>query len=178
MIRTRLAWAMVPLFLMATAIMAEEKEKAKTDKLHPLARAMMRIERFRGALEQLDLSAEQKETLKKIHEELGPKMKAIFDKLREVLSEEQRHAAEEARNAAKAAGKKGRAMFEAIEAAVKLTDAQKEQLAKFAPELVAVHKEAAQKVMGVLTPEQQSKLKEKLHPAGKKEHKHETTQRK
>jgi Spy/CpxP family protein refolding chaperone len=167
MSRIRVVLAMVVVLLVATAVMAAEGEKAKADKLHPLASAMVRIEKFHNALEQLDLSAEQKEKLKTIHDEFGPKMKAVFEKAHEVLSEDQRKAAEEAMKTAKAAGKKGRAVFEAVEAAVKPTDEQKEKLAKFVPEVLAVHKEAAKAAMGVLTPEQQSKLKEKLRPAGK-----------
>jgi Spy/CpxP family protein refolding chaperone len=135
---------------------------------------MMRIERFHSALAQLDLSAEQKESLAKIHEKYAPKWQAVSDKAHEALTEEQRKAAEEARKAAKAAGKTGRAVFEACEAAVKPTDEQKEKLAKLAPELLAVHKEAAKEVMGILTPEQQSKLKEKLQPGGKKKNEQET----
>jgi Spy/CpxP family protein refolding chaperone len=179
MSRIRVVLAMVAVLLVATAVMAAEGEK-KADKLHPLASAMMRMERFHNALEQLDLSAEQKEKLKTIHEEFGPKMKAVFEKIHEALSEEQRKAAEEAMKTAKAAGKKGRALFAEIEAAVKPTDEQKEKMAKFAPEVVALHKEAAKAVMGVLTPEQQNTLKEKLRPAGKgkKEHKHESTETK
>jgi len=159
---------MVVALLAATVVMAQEKEKAKGQRMDPFPRAMMRIERFNSALEQLDLSAEQKEKVAKIHEKYGPKMKAVVGKAHEVFSEEQRKASEEAKKAAKAAGKTGRAVFEACEAAVKPTDEQKEKLAKLAPDLVAVHKEAAKEVMGVLTPEQQNRLKEKLRPGGKK----------
>ena len=71
---------------------------------------------------------------------------------------------------AKDSGKteKDRAYYEAIEAAVKLTDAQKEQLTKIDPDLRALFKEASKKVMDVLTPEQQAKLKEKLPQPKKK----------
>jgi Spy/CpxP family protein refolding chaperone len=168
MVRIRVVLAMAVALLAATVVMAQEKEKAKGDRMHPFARAMMRIERFRSTLEELDLSAEQKEKLKKIHEKYGPKIKAVYDKAHEVLTEEQRKAAEEAKKAAKAAGKTGRAVFEACQAAVKPTDEQKEKMAQLAPEIVAVHKEAAKEAMGVLTPEQQNKLKEKLRPARKK----------
>ncbi len=166
MTRIRVVLAMVGVLLVAGAVMAAEEKKA--DRLNPLARAMMRIERFRDAVEQLDLTADQKEKFKAIHEEYAPKMKALMEKIHGVLTEDQKKALEEARKEAKAAGKKGRAMFEACEAAVKPTDEQKEKLAAFAPDVIALHKEAAKKVMEVLTPEQQSKLKEKLRPAGKK----------
>jgi Spy/CpxP family protein refolding chaperone len=179
MTRIRVVLAMVGVLLAAAAVMAAEGEKPKKDKLHPLAQAMLRMERFHEALEQVGLTDEQKEKMKAIHEEFAPKMKELIEKIHGVFTDDQKKALEEARNAAKAAGKKGRAMFEACEAAVKPTDEQKEKLAAAAPEVVALHKEAVKKVMDILTPEQQGKLKEKLHPGGKKkEHKHETTETK
>jgi Spy/CpxP family protein refolding chaperone len=167
MTRIRVVLAVVGVLLVARAVVAAEGEK-KADKLHPLAQAMMRVERFHNAVEQLDLTADQKDKLKAIHEEFAPKMKELMEKAHAVFTDDQKKALKEARDAAKAAGKKGRAVFEACQAAVKPTDEQKEKLAAFAPEVVALHKEAREKVMNILTAEQQSTLKEKLRPAGKK----------
>ena len=178
----RIVFAMAISLLIATAVVAAEKpkEKGKSGKLTPTAQALLRIERFRGALQQLDFTDEQKANLEKVRDEYEPKLKDIHGKIEAILTEDQKTAGEAAMKTAKDAGKseKDRAYYEAIEAAIKLTDAQKEQLAKVDPELVALHKEAAKKVMDTLTPEQQGKLKEKLHPAGKKEHKHETKETK
>jgi len=169
----RIVLAMAIALSIATVVIAQEKPKGtgKAGRLSPTAQAMLRIERLREALEGLDLTAEQKEKLGKIREELGPKMKEVFGKLRDILTEEQRSAAEESAKKAKEAGKKGRELFEAVESSIKLTDEQKEKMDKLAPEILAVQKEMVKQLMGVLTPEQQGKIKEKMQPGGKKERK-------
>jgi len=172
----RIALAMTFALLIAACAVAAEKPKDKgKSKLTPTAQALLRIERFREAVKQLEFTDEQGQKLEKVRDEYEPKLKEIMGKIEGLFTDEQKTAGEAAIEKAKDSGKseKDRAYYEAIEAAVKLTDAQKEQLAKIDPELTALHKEAAKKVMEVLTPDQRSKLKEKLHPAGKKEHKHE-----
>ncbi len=169
-VRTVLAMAFA-LWIATCAVAAETpKEKGKGPRLTPTARAFLRIERFRDAVKHLDLTDEQKEKLGKVRDEYEPKLQELQDKVAAILTEDQKTAGEAAMKAAKDSGKseKDRAYYGAIEAAVKLTDAQKEQLAKIDPELTALFKEASRKVMDVLTPEQQEKLKEKLRPAGKK----------
>ena len=156
--------------LLATAAVAQEKPKRKgrRSKLGPTTQAVIRIDRLRTALEELDLSEAQKEELKGLREKLGPKFKEIFDKMQEVLTEEQKAAGEEAMEEAKASGKKGREFFQAIEAALKLTAEQKEKMDKLAPEIAAVQKEMMKEIRGILTPEQQEKLKAKMRPPRKK----------
>jgi Spy/CpxP family protein refolding chaperone len=156
--------------LIATAVVAQEKPKKKgrRGKLSPTTQAVVRIDRLRHALEELDLTEAQKEDLKKLHEEFGPKMKAIFEKMQEVLTEEQKAAGEEAMKEAKESGKKGREFFQAIEASLKLTGEQKEKMDKLAPEISAVQKEMMKEIRGILTPEQQEKLKEKMQSPRKK----------
>ena len=149
--------------LAATVVMAQEKEKGKgRTRLSPVGMAMLRIERFHEALEQLGLTDEQKEKIKKIREENAPKLKEIHAKMRDVLTDEQKKTLDEQMKSAKESGKKGRAMIQSVEASLNLTDEQKEKLAKIAPEIRAVHEEAVQKVKEVLTPEQQTKLDESL----------------
>jgi len=169
----RIVLALVIALSIAAAAVAQEKPKGKgkAARLSPTAQAMLRIDRLREALEGLDLTAEQKEKVGKIREELRPKMKEVFGKLRDILTEEQRNAAEESMKKAKEAGKKGREFLETVESSLKLTDEQKEKMAKLAPEILAVQKEMMKQVMRVLTPEQQAKIKEKMQPGGKKERK-------
>jgi len=156
--------------LVAAVAVAQEKpkERGKAARLSSTARALLRFDRLRTAIESLDLTAEQKEKLGKVREEFGPKMKSLYDKLGESLTEDQRKAGEEAMKQAKDAGKKGREFFESLEAALKLTPEQKEKMAKSDPEIAALYKEHLGKVMEVLTPEQQAKVKEKLEVRGKK----------
>jgi Spy/CpxP family protein refolding chaperone len=166
----RIVVAVAMAFLVVAMAVAQEKpkEQGRAARLSSTARAFLRFDRLRTAIEGLDLSAEQKEKLGKVREEFGPKMKALHDKLAETLTEDQRKAGEEAMKEAKDAGKKGREFFESLEAALKLTPEQKEKLAKFDPEIAELYKEHLGKVMEVLTPEQQSKVKERLEARGRK----------
>ena len=122
-------------------------------------------------MEQLDLCADQKEKLTAIREKLAPKMKEVWGKGREILSEEQASAAGEAIKQAREAGKKGEAVIEAVQSAMKLTGDQKEKLLKIEQESLAIQKEGIKEIMGILTPEQQEKLRTKMWPERKKDHK-------
>jgi len=160
--------AIVALLLAAPSVAAERpKGKGKAPQLSPTAQAMLRMERLRETLDELDLTAEQKERLGKVREEFGPKMKAIFEKIEEVLTEEQRSAAEEAMKQAKEADKKGRELFAAIEAAIKLTDEQKEKMDAIAPEIRDVQREMMKVIRGILTPEQRENLTKRMQPQPK-----------
>ena len=163
--------ALAPALLLAVSLVAEEgqKEKRKSGRLTPTSQAMLRMNTLRQAVEALDLTEEQKDKLSKIREELGPKMKEAFGKVLEILTEEQRTTGEESMRKNRDAGLEGRAFFEAVEASLKLTDEQKEKMAKIDQEVLrSVVNEMTQKTLGVLTAEQQEKVKAKLSPAGKK----------
>jgi Spy/CpxP family protein refolding chaperone len=144
------------------------KEKAKAPRLSPAAQAMLRMETLRTALESLDLTAEQKEKLGKVREELGPKMKEAFEKMRDILDEEQRKTVQETAKKAQEAGKKGAAFFRAVESSLKLTDEQTQKMNKAGQEIAALQKQMMKGVMGVLTPEQREKIKEKMAAPAKK----------
>jgi Spy/CpxP family protein refolding chaperone len=154
----------------ATAAVAQEKPKAKGKgaKLTSTSQAVVRMDKLRETLEGMDLSAEQKEKLTALRDKYGARAGEVLGKIRDALTEEQRTAAEEAMKKAREAGKKGRDAMLEIEAAVKLTDAQKEQLAKIDPEIAALHKEVMKDIMGILSAEQKQQLKEKMSAGAKK----------
>lgn len=153
--------------LIAVPATAQDKPKRKPTKLSAAAQAMLRMSQLWENLKKLELTGEQKEKLKAIHEETGPKMKAILEKMKGIVTEEQRAAVEEAAKKAKEAGKEGRALFVAVESSIQLTDEQKEKLDKVAPEIRAVQRQMMKGIMGILTPEQQEKMK-KMRPTRKK----------
>ena len=168
----RIVLAMVVALSIAAAAVAQDsekaKEKAKAARLSPAAQAMLRIERLREAVESLDLTAEQKEQLQKVRQDLGPKMTEVVKKVRDLLTEEQRKTVEEVAKKAQEAGKKGAEVFRAVESSVKLTDEQTEKLNKVGQEIAALQKQMMKGVMGVLTPEQREKIKEKMAAPAKK----------
>ena len=166
----RSALVLAAALLIATAVAAQEKPKKKgrRGKISPTTQAVIRMDKLRTVLEELDLTEEQKEEMHKLREKLGPKFKEIFGKMQDVLTEEQKVAGEEAMNKAKESGKNGRQLFQAIEASLKLTDEQKEKMDKLAPQIAALQKEMMKVIRGILTPEQQEKLKAKMRPPRKK----------
>ncbi len=105
-------------------------------------------------LKGLTLTDEQKAKVKEVGKEYRPKFKAALDS---VLTDEQKKAREDAVNAAKADGKKGREVVKAGAQAVKLTDEQK---AKMKEVVKPLNKEVRQKLMAILTPEQQAQVKQ------------------
>lgn len=129
---------------------------------------MLTLERVRSALEQLDLSDEQKEKLKAIREKAGPRMKEVWEKTRAILNEGQIQAAGESLKQARDAGKKGPAVIESLLSALKLTDEQKEKLLKLEQESLAIQREVTKEIVGVLSPEQREKFQAKMRPDRKK----------
>jgi Spy/CpxP family protein refolding chaperone len=168
-VRIMLALAIGLLIAFPAAAQEKPKKRGKQWKLTPTSQIMLRMGKLREVIEELDLTAEQEGQLEKIREELGPKMREVFGKMRELLTKDQRSAAETAMKEAQESGKEGRQFFVAIESAIKLTDEQKEQMAKIHEELVPIHRQMMRKVRGILTPEQQEKVKAKMRPNVKKE---------
>ena len=119
-------------------------------------------------MEKLDLNTEQEAKAAKVREELGPKMMATFEKLQEILTDEQSEAIKEASKKARDAGKKDRALFQAIEASIKLTDEQKEKKAKVDKQLVRLQRQMMKQLRGILTDEQKKTLAKEMAPKRKK----------
>lgn len=168
----RIMLALAVALSIAIPLSAQEKKaaKGKRAKLSPMARVLLRMDKFHTALEGLDLTAEQKEKLgKMIREELAPKLGDAIGKFRDILTEEQRTTVGESFRKAREAGKEGNDLILAIESSLTLTDEEKQKTDKVRQELAQFHREMAKKVMGILTPEQKGKMKKKMAPQGRKQ---------
>jgi len=149
--------------LMTAPLSAQQKQKkGARNRLSAPARALARIDKLHKSMEGMELSDDQKEAVKKIHEELGPKMKETLESLKEILTEEQQEAVKQAAEKAKDAGKKGWAFFKAVDAAVKPTDSQKTKLEEVGKKLDTLQKAVTKKIMALLTAEQKETLKKKM----------------
>lgn len=104
---------------------------------------------------------EQKAKIEAMNKEYAPKFRALAKKGSDALTAEQRSARREAMQKGKEAGKKGKELQSQVEAAMKLTDAQKEQLAKVKEETMKLRQEMEGKVVALLTPEQKAELPKK-----------------
>ena len=125
---------------------------------------MLRIDHFKSAVEGLDLSADQKEKLGKIRDDLETKRQAIHEKLAAVLSDDQKQIAKDTMESAKQSGKKGREFYQSLEASLKLTDEQKQKMEPIGKELQSLATDIEKQVMEVLTPEQKEKLQQEMGP--------------
>ena len=107
------------------------------------------------------MTPEQKAKWEAVRKEYEPKFKGA-DKMESILTEEQKKARDEAFKMAAAAGKYGKEMWDAAQAAMKLTDEQKAKLSDAQKEVGALYKEMTEKITAFLTPEQKEKLRSPL----------------
>src|SRR5208282_1887325 len=142
------------------------KEQNKGAKLSLLAQTMLRIDRIKSAVEGLDLSDDQKEQLGKVRDGFEPKREAIQEKVAEVLTEDQKQNVKDAMESAQQSGKKGRELYQSLEASVKLTDEQKQKIEPIGKELQSLVNETMKQVREILTLEQKAKLQETLAAGG------------
>jgi Spy/CpxP family protein refolding chaperone len=114
-----------------------------------------RVERVKD----LKLTDDQKAKLADLKKAYAPKLKELSGTLDKVLTADQKKARDEAIKAAREAHKRGPEVRESIQAAMKLTDAQKAKLAEGRKAMGTLNKEIGAKVNKILTPEQQDVLK-------------------
>ncbi len=110
-------------------------------------------------LAKVNLTAEQKEKIKAVAKELAPKRAELGKKMQAILTDEQKAAKTDALKQAKADGKSPKETRALVEAAVKLTDEQKAKMAEVHKQMEVLSKELREKIMPILTPEQQEQLK-------------------
>lgn len=145
------ALALVVTLLIANPVGAAPKKKAGSDGGIPYFQA---IERY---LKPVTLTEEQKTKLTALKKEYEPKLKEVYAK-QNVLTPEQKKAGDEAKKAAQAAGKKGNDVKEAVAAAVKETDAQKDQEKEAKKCRTAVENEMHKKIVALLTDDQKAQI--------------------
>jgi hypothetical protein len=104
---------------------------------------------------QVTLTADQQAKLDELKKEYGPKLKDAYKAFDSSLSAEQKKARTDAMKAAREAGKRGPEAMKDAQEAMKLTDDQKTKQTA----MRSVSKEARDKVMALLTPEQKEQLK-------------------
>ena len=107
---------------------------------------------FPDFFKNLNLTDQQKAKLADLRKEYEPKFKANHEKMESILTPQQKKARDEAVKAAFAAGKKGKEMFDAIGAAMKLTDDQKAKMAEAWKQTGALFKEFGEKFAHLLDP--------------------------
>ena len=145
------------LFLLAFAVItptfADDKaDKAKAKKKKPAAVAI-------NVPKSIKLNEDQRAKLAALNKELGPKLAACRKEAAGIITADQRKARATAFKEAKAAGKKGKELREAAEAAVNVSEDQKTKLAECKKAMGALQKEVRAGLAGILTDEQKAQLK-------------------
>ena len=151
--------------LLASSLAAADRQKKGKGKKGRAQRKPTVI-RFLPDEVKESLTDEQKEEVAKLDKEFGPKLAELEKKRRSILTPEQIKAQTEARKAATEAGKKGKEMFAAIAAALKLSDEQKKEMDAHKKENDALQKVVREKVLALLTDDQKAKIPKR--GAGKK----------
>ena len=146
--------------LLATAVLAADQEKAQEGGQHRRP-AGGGFDVFR-ILQGLDLSADQKAKLEDLKKELGPKLKEASQKAESILTDDQKKARADAWKAGQEAGKSMEDLRQAVEEALKLTDDQKAKMADARTAMGEVMKEAREKMLEILTPEQKEQVQKKM----------------
>jgi Spy/CpxP family protein refolding chaperone len=160
----RMVLTLALVLMMASHLMAAGKQKKKEGAKRERGAA---TEALGGMLQGLNLSAEQKEKVDAIVKEYEPKLAEARKKMDSILTEEQRKARAAAMKEAMAAGKTGGEAFAAAQAAMNLSAEQKAKMAEVRKEMAPIQQELREKVLAVLTPEQQEQVKAKLQQARK-----------
>ncbi|GAB4159668.1 MAG: hypothetical protein Tsb009_36960 [Planctomycetaceae bacterium] len=168
---SRIILTCVLALIVATPLMAADQKKAKKKKRKRPVRTF-NVVRLPKSIE---LTADQKEKIAAINKEYAPKLRELAKKSSEVITAEQRKARREAFFAARKAGKKGKELRDAVNAASKITDEQKKQMAQINKERGSLLKEARAKVLEILTAEQKAKLKPVRKKGGKRKKKAKKT---
>jgi flagellar biosynthesis/type III secretory pathway protein FliH len=158
-VRLTTIWALT--LLVANVLVADEApaKKGKKAKKAPPTPAVFKLPA------DIELSPEQQAKFDELKSQYGAKLADAQKKVADILSEEQRGVQRTARKDAVAAGKKGKELKAAVDAAVELTDEQKTSMATAQVELNQLRKEIRKEIVGLLTADQRKSVK----GAGKKQ---------
>jgi hypothetical protein len=109
----------------------------------------------------IKLDAGQQEKLEALKKEYTPKLTELTAKQAKIMTPERIKARQEATAAAKKAGKKGKELAEAAQAALNLSKEEQKELAQTRGQFVKLVQEINKKKMALLTDEQKALLKPK-----------------
>ena len=106
----------------------------------------------------ITLTDEQKKKVEEIEKEYAPKMKDLHEKLKKVLTEEQKKARHNVTKDAKTGGKRGKEVQQAVKEAMKLTEEQQKEHKAIESKIRELRQEILEKVKPTLTDDQKAKL--------------------
>jgi Spy/CpxP family protein refolding chaperone len=161
--------ASIALAVAASLVLVDSLSAQQTGRGHRRHGGFSPIDRVES-VKDLKLTDDQKAKLADLKKAYAPKVKELAGTMDKVLTADQKKARDEAVKAARNAGKRGPEVREAIQAAMKLSDAQKAKLADGRKAMGTLNKEIMGKVNKLLTPDQQEVLKKARPGHGNRGH--------
>lgn len=149
--RRVISFSVVLTLIITSTVSAQERRRPQQPQQSPF----QQVFRLRG----VEFTEDQQAQVEEIRKKYTPQLAEIVRKHDSILSEEQRRAHQEAFRAARTAGKRAGELKEAVDAAVKLTDEQKERLAKLQKERSDLFAEIQKELRALLTREQRKQLR-------------------
>lgn len=153
-VRTLLTLALAACIVSPLAA-AEDQAKKKENRRAAKKRTVQAVRVPRT----VQLTDEQKTEVAAINKEYGPKLQELRAKLDGLLSDEQKQARRQVTRANREAKLKRKAAKQAIDEALKLTDEQKKQMAEVQAQVSTLRKEAREKFVALLTPQQKEQMR-------------------
>jgi hypothetical protein len=147
--------------LLASNLSAAEGEKKKRGKKRQGDKGMA-VVRFLPPEVKETLNEDQKEKITQIQKQFGPKLTAIQDQKKKILTPDQIQCQTDARKKAQKEGKKGKQVQEAVDQAVEIPEEQKKKLKGIQEQTQLLQKTIQAQVIAILTPEQQEKLPKQI----------------
>ncbi len=144
--------------LLAAGARAEDKKEVKKGAAKPKRDPFAAVFSFPKSI---TLDDAQKAKVEALRKEYTPKMEAAQAKFEKIMTPERRKAQAEAIKAARAAGKKGRELGEAANAALKLSPEEQAQMKELNQGRIKLFMEIQKKKMELLTPEQREAVRPK-----------------
>jgi acetyl esterase len=139
----------------ASTVLSQEPRKQDTERAQQQPAPFQQVFTLRG----IDFTQSQQAQVEELRKKYTPPLIEIQRKFGGVLTDEQRQAQREAFQAAREAGKQDAELRKALDAAVKLTDEQKEQQAKIQQERAALFAKIQEELRTLLTDEQRKQLR-------------------
>lgn len=164
----------VALIFAASMNLQAQEEKKKQKKGNNPTEASLLEQTFK-AIQKAEITAEQETAIKALIKEIAPKIVEAQTKAGSMLTNEQKKARGEALKKAREEGLKGKAVQDAANAALNLSEEEAKKYKEAVAGAEQANKELKEKVMALLTEEQRAKLgvKPKANGEGKGKNKKE-----
>ncbi|HUG92972.1 MAG TPA: hypothetical protein VML55_19180 [Planctomycetaceae bacterium] len=151
------------------AAKSADQKAAPAKRQRPAARqGDAAVNRFFQLPAEIKLADDQNDQIAALKKEYAPRILALVKKQNSVLTAEERRARRQAQQDAREAGQKGKQLQEAVAAAVKLTDEQKQQQSELATARKELQAEIQKKVESLLTDAQKAQLPKRGRAAAAK----------